>query len=449
MVANGGKFSKLPQSAASKSHPPLPLARDDDADTHTSTSAASAERERRFRIIKCVSCVSCASAILIFTVGAGLRALLAVEQAHGDDDDETQGQAPGLQPDDGQHSQLSDTRLVPQAPPTRPQLPVMHPDPPPPLPAAPPPYEPPPAVPPPTSPPPPSPAPSRPPPPPRSPHPLPPPLSPPLPPPSPSPAPPWLTAAERMESINRRFANGGPRSTRRCNMPPCPDDHMAAQTMASAGVIARAIDPSSDPSIPWLACTTPGLWCHDLGDRFPATLLHPFASALYKKQGGGRDRNPPGFVVSPYAAKLLCAYPSDGSSMSKVCVGPDREPGSGCIPGCPRLDATGEWCQRVDQWCAAWAPERIDDMLTQQVNRLKGANCRRDKCYNEIILDAPYVVRALPYAIEAVFYDVDGGSAESARLVRDAFVQAYRLDRERVPLLSYDPMRGMAPFESL
>ena len=133
--------------------------------------------------------------------------------------------------------------------------------------------------------------------------------------------------------------------------------------------------------MPWLACITPGLWCNDISDRFPATILHPYASWLYKKEGGGRDRNPPGFIVHPNAAKLLCAYPSDGSSMSKVCVGDDRAPGSGCIPGCPRLDALGDWCHDVDQWCVAWAPELLDDMLVQQVKRLRNAWCYgRDKC---------------------------------------------------------------------
>ena len=68
---------------------------------------------------------------------------------------------------------------------------------------------------------------------------------------------------------------------------------------------------------------------------------------------------------------------------------------------------------------------------------------------NEVILDAPHFVHALPSAIEAIFYSVDGGSPENARAVRDAFLREYGLDRDRVPLLSYDPSRGLSPFELL
>ena len=186
-----------------------------------------------------------------------------------------------------------------------------------------------------------------------------------VPPCTPSPAPPMLSAARRADLINRRFANGGPRLTRRCLSPPCESDLLDAEGLAAYGVIARLIDPSSDPDVPWLACSKADAWCHDIGDRLPATLLHPDASFLYKKQGGARGSELPGFVVHPDAARLLCSYSSDGSSMSKRC--PRRDPSSACIPGCPPRDSPDRWCLRVEDWCEAWAPERLDDMLTQQV----------------------------------------------------------------------------------
>lgn len=122
---------------------------------------------------------------------------------------------------------------------------------------------------------------------------------------------------------------------RACAVPPCSEDHLTSHSIASAGVVARLLDPSSDPDVPWLPCSKAGSWCVDFGDRLAASLVHPYATHLYEKEQGGL----PGFIVAPGAATLRCGYPSDGSSMDKTCATTADVLDADCIPGCPRRGA--------------------------------------------------------------------------------------------------------------
>ena len=115
---------------------------------------------------------------------------------------------------------------------------------------------------------------------------LPPPLEPPAP---PSPLPHWppsapiLTAAQlRAVRINARFASGVPSSN-----------------ASEAGVVARTVDTSSDPSAPWAPCHETS-WCARYRDRLPATLISKHASKLYSTTAG--------FIANPQAVSVFCCY---------------------------------------------------------------------------------------------------------------------------------------------
>jgi hypothetical protein len=113
-----------------------------------------------------------------------------------------------------------------------------------------------------------------------------PPASPPiLPPPQPNspPLPPVLTPAQNVAAaINRRFDHAVPSSN-----------------YSAAGVIARTIDTSSDPTSPWLPCG-PNIWCSRYSDRLPSTLISRSTPHLYSAGAG--------FLLSPHAVRLFCAY---------------------------------------------------------------------------------------------------------------------------------------------
>ena len=119
---------------------------------------------------------------------------------------------------------------------------------------------------------PPPPSPSPPPPPPPSSLPAPPPPPPPSPAPSPppslSPSPPPLTAEQRVELLNDRFASGGP-----------------SNNLESAGILVRQLDGLNDVNKPWLPCRHTGngdsSWCAEMADRWATSLVNPGARNLY------------------------------------------------------------------------------------------------------------------------------------------------------------------------
>lgn len=183
-----------------------------------------------------------------------------------------------------------------------------------------------------------------------------------------------------MATINSEFADGRP-----------------SKQVARSGVLARFFDPSEDPDAPWLPC---GMrqgapdWCRIYGDRMPASLISRRYPQLYAKG----DSMGAGFLVEPSAASLLCAYPMDGSTMNKNCLGREHDMRE-CTPGCPSRDATGRW---TTEWCrwgvepasgaCAWRPDQLDSMFNDQF----------PSNYNEIVLDAKAWTRHMPHTIRAV-----------------------------------------------
>ena len=151
-----------------------------------------------------------------------------------------------------------------------------------------------------------------------------------------------------------------------------------------------------------------------------------------------------GFVLAPTAAaeaSLLCAYPGDGGTMSKLCKPPRVERGV-CVPGC-YSDSEPSWCPDESRWWHCnYPPERLDQMMRVQVTN-KAEN------YNEILLDVHALTPTWPGGIEAIFY-VPGSGAwpETARAVHRQFVLAFgEAAAGSIPLLQLDLTTGTdSPF---
>ena len=229
--------------------------------------------------------------------------------------------------------------------------------------------------------------------------------------------------------INERFDGGAP-----------------SNDIASAGIVTHMIDPSSDLDRPWLMCTAD--WCQQYADRLPATLLHPGARMFYTKRGDHSISSLTGLILHPDFVSILCAYPSDGSTMDRLCLGSDADSGSGCIPGCPNRWSEVEWCTEQQPWNCAWAADGLKNMMEEQVEGLKTASCNNIKCYNELVLDPRQFISMLPQAIEAMFYPTwaSEDQIKFARAVRAGFVGLYELDADAFPLLEYDPDQKESPF---
>lgn len=140
-----------------------------------------------------------------------------------------------------------------------------------------------------------------------------------------------------------------------------------------------------------------------------------------------------GFLVSPHAVELFCAYSGDGSTMNKMCDPPGAS--DRCMPGCPLGHDDTRWCTRRDEGNqCAWRGNQLDQMLMQQVEQHDGG-------YNEIVLDASSWERGLPHTISAVFYPSFAHDEQKrhARQIHASFLRKYALSSADVPLVEYNP----------
>ena len=203
-----------------------------------------------------------------------------------------------------------------------------------------------------------------------------------------------------LDDINGRFIAGGP-----------------TDELERAGVLVRSFDGLEYPNKPWLPCPKdqPRLhMCAALSDRFPASLIWPEHTEVYKGTGEG------GLVIRAQAANIRCSYHGDGFTMSKK--------GDPCPIYCDEPGAK--------LWKCAWR--------SNQLSKMMDAN---DGSHNEVVLDSVAWVEALPSTIEAVFA-VAGEAQARARQIHQDYLRTYGLTEEVVPLLIYDP-RGWPPFSRL
>ena len=176
-----------------------------------------------------------------------------------------------------------------------------------------------------------------------------------------------------------------------------------------------------------------------------------------------------GLVVAPHVVNeaILCAFWTDVGSVSSVCE--DGTQGNfthgGCLPGCwgatKATAGMSAWCGTPEplriwltqgSFTCPYSPANLEDMLQVHERRAAGASCRCCEwpgcpLYNEVVIDARVWLRHLPGAVEAVYYPKGSRAAEvEARRVHGAFLAAFSLDEERMPLMTIDIWNHDQPF---
>ncbi|KAL1504518.1 hypothetical protein AB1Y20_010920 [Prymnesium parvum] len=250
---------------------------------------------------------------------------------------------------------------------------------------------------------------------PAAPSPSPPPLSPPPPPLSPPPPPlpplsppsPSSPPLRRVAALNARFARHPGFAAWR-----------PTGELADAGVLLHAFDGWEDHARPWRAA----------GDQsaFLVYQANGFAGGtipVFHQTGGG-------VIFRPGVTRLKCAKGGDsGGHCTRWCTA------AGGVGDVASYQYPGDGCG------GSWRPEDIGFFLQRQC---AWQRFFRRLEYNEFIVDGDAWTSSLPDTIEAFFQIRDGG-ADAHR----AFLKAFRLSEEEVPLVEMDIRNWDAPFRPL
>mmetsp|Transcript_146835 Transcript_146835/g.271110 ORF Transcript_146835/g.271110 Transcript_146835/m.271110 type:complete len:346 (-) Transcript_146835:59-1096(-) len=281
--------------------------------------------------------------------------------------------------------------------------------------------------------------------------------------------------------INDRFKNGQP-----------------SNDFDNAGVVVRAFEATVDTSElkippdlhwpwpeqvpheqPWLSTTPDRMSVSVINFRLPWVLLGSNKSGVVTGSVG--------FVVSSQAAStsMRCGFHMDSANdhlqQCNLDLNSTQHATQGCVSGCVGVwqnagrVARNKWCGRnttspVDMpWPpCAWAPLDLEALMAHQEARVAehlkqcGADCPcRIRCcilpgcsfYNELILDSSKFSKALPAAIEAIYF-VAGTAARSrehakagedvAKAAQQLFTQQFK---QQIPILRVMNFSSQAPFE--
>ena len=147
-------------------------------------------------------------------------------------------------------------------------------------------------------------------------------------------------------------------------------------------------------------------------------------------------------ALFPSKSAVRCAWPLDAGTHAME-------------DGCPPQN----WCGPSDHlsyhsYC--WhAGDALKGMLTAHEGGAINLGCGQAECsYNEVIIDGDHWRAHLPEIVEAFFQPEGGGEdsgcddanacALSVRAVRAAFLSAFGIDADAVPLVSYEARRAEA-----
>ena len=217
-----------------------------------------------------------------------------------------------------------------------------------------------------------------------------------------------------------------------------------------------------DPVRPWLPCpiNDTRVWCWWLGDRISGSIISRQQVALAKQRQYRPlfDSSLGGFVVSPEAVQLNCAYRQDASTQSEhtSCIpfhqgttGASTSTKATCRPGCSWDGAEPVWCRDLRDFSGcAWPPEQLAHMLQQQYEYHGG--------YNEVVFNVSAWISHLPRTIEAVFIQPsDGFTAPAVAIMNEAKArrtwtllrQEYGLSEAELPLLKFEPYPGARAYD--
>jgi len=183
----------------------------------------------------------------------------------------------------------------------------------------------------------------------------------------------------------------------------------------------------------WLPCQAD--WCKAFQDRFSFSLINKNNPKMKGKIGLFSD-TAGGFILSPAKADILCSYPSDGGSMSKMC-----KDASDCVPGCDK-----EVCSAEKWWTCSFHPDQLGLMF-----QMYQKNPAR---YNEVVVSTANWDP--PTSIEAFFYPAGkkgcGDCGEECTKVKDqhnGYLQTYSKTSAQVPLLCIDTSKWDYPFADM
>jgi hypothetical protein len=214
------------------------------------------------------------------------------------------------------------------------------------------------------------------------------------------------------ELLNERWRKGAPSSD-----------------LSKGGVILHTVDGvEEDGAQFWRPRASFPRWIErNTMDRVSASMVYRGHSTLY---AGAYHY---GVVFRPYSGLtcLLCAYAADGGSSEKRCHPPG--PSASCVPGC--LVGTANFA-RCTGHCP-FGPAALGTMLQQHRQS-------RNPTYNELVLDPECWRANLPHSVEAIFFT--GPMPGLATAARAAMIAKYKLSRDQVPLVRFDPSDTNAPF---
>eukprot|EP01050_Picozoa_sp_SAG11_P012151 SAG11_NODE_1334_length_5178_cov_10.938374_3_plen_321_part_00 len=234
----------------------------------------------------------------------------------------------------------------------------------------------------------------------------------------------FCSAGSALEDINRRFASA-----------------MASSNLSSAGVIIHQFDgidgsAGEQPAQVWLPCPKSAwgkpTWCAKFSDRESCSIIgaksppQPDGAIGIFQSAAGVVTG--GFVLAPRHTTLLCSYPGDGGTMTRVCLdekGQPLHPGQRCVPGCECQDTAPRPCNNscaapppsppIPHHQCAWAAPDLSQMLEQWYGGHGGG------AYNELVIDTTGYVANLPASIEAIFYPTGcGAPCENSKVTSDA-----------------------------
>jgi len=193
--------------------------------------------------------------------------------------------------------------------------------------------------------------------------------------------------------------------------------------LTKAGVLIHIWDHTEDERHKWQGCPAhqpgtdstreeAGNDCLMLGNRFSSSMVWQGHAPLF---GGGG-----GIIFRPDFTRVLCGYGADAGS---------RGSNDGCKGHvwCPNPETSGAWCDGLP-----FQPKDLGYLLESWSSH--------GTTYNEIIVDAAYHNRWLPYSVEAVLND---------RELHRQFLQHFhgKVTEADVPLVSFNPNDASMPFK--
>jgi hypothetical protein len=210
--------------------------------------------------------------------------------------------------------------------------------------------------------------------------------------------------------------------------------------LSAAGVLLHAFDGLEHPSLPWTVCPDGEPWlryCAKFNNRLSASLVRRAHGAAWSGSGHG------GFVVRPTTARVLCAFRSDGGTISN---GRDPCCGTENLHHLPPALQRQHLRKLGSCWCTEPGPRfKCAHAADAFVDMMRGQNRRG---HNEVVLDVDVLAERLPHSIEAfVAFRVRPPATpkplhEQAIVhVHRAFVRNHSLEPDDVPLLVYDDER--------